>query len=284
MSTWQKLIKDSLVLCGRCAENEIPSGHKLNTAITELNDLLGEWEGEDVGLWNEIKYKFCLTPGKPSYTIGDGGDIDINHPLEIVEMRTKIISGAVTYKGTSTIAAFLALTTGTEGDYYQFTDSNDDINIDDYGVLANDITALITDSDYTIVDDSGTYIQLSEKMENDFVDLPSKQSQGTPVIFHYSPGTDTGTLELWRTGIDGSQIFFTSYEGWEEVTTSNITEAINFPKSWRSALRYSLAVAIGITAGTPSEKLDKLKMQSTAKLEKVINSNATKGSITFHVG
>lgn len=280
--TYLQLITDALILCGRIAENKIPSGQTLKTAISELNYLLGEYEGDEIGLWNEVKHKFCLTPGKPRYTMGQGQDININHPKMITEMRTKIISGAVTYKGESTIAEFLALTSGSEGDYYQFTDYNDDISIDDYGVLDNDITALITESDYTVVDDSGTYIQLNEKLENDFVDLPSKQGQGTPVIWHYSPGTDIGTLELWRTGIQGHQIFFTAYEGFQEITTADMTSDVNFPKSWLSAVKYGLAVAIGITSGTPSDKLDKIKMQAKAKLDKVINSNATKGSFTFY--
>lgn len=282
--TYLKLITKALILCGRISENKVPSGQTLKTAIDEFNDLMGEYEADEIGLWNEVKHKFCLTPGKPRYTMGDSQDIDIPHPISIIEMRTKIISGAITFKGETTIAAFLALTSASEGDYYQFTDSNDDINIDDYGVLNNDITSIITENDYTIINDNGTYIQLSEKMENDYVDLPSKQNTGTPVIFHYSPGTDVGTLELWRTGIQGHQIFFTSYEGFPEITTADMTSEINFPKSWISAVKYGLAVSIGIISGTPTEKLDKLKMQATAKLDKVINSNATKGSYTFYAG
>lgn len=282
--TWLQLITDSLKLSGRIAGNQTPQGHNLLLGLEELNDLLGEWEGDDSGLWNEVKYKFCLTPGKPRYSMGDGEDIDINHPLEIIEMRTKIIAGAVIYKGETTIAAFLTLTSATEGDYYQFTDSNDDINIDDYGVINQAVTALIDSNDYDIINDYGSEIQLSESMENDFVDLPSKQGQGTPVIFHYSPGTDSGTLELWRTGMPGHQIMFTSYEGWQEVTTDNVTGEMNFPKSWRSALKYGLAVAVGIRSGTPTEKLDKLKMQATAKFDKIVNSNATKGEIQFYAG
>jgi len=280
--TYLRLITDALILCGRISETKIPEGQALKTAITELNDLMGEYEGDEIGLWNEVKHKFCLIPGKPRYTMGEGEDIDINHPLTIVEMRTKIVNGAVTFKGETTIAEFLALTTATEGDYYQFTDSNDDINIDDYGVLDNDITVLITDGDYSIINDSGTYTQLQEKMEDDFVDLPSKQNPGTPVIWHYSPGVEIGTLELWRTGVQGHQIFFTSYEGFPEITTADMTSNINFPKSWRSAVKYGLAVAVGFRSGTPKDKLDKLKMQATAKLDKVINSNATKGSVTFY--
>lgn len=280
--TYQELIQNALLLCGKGYEGQVVSGQTLVTAINKLNNIFGEWEGEQHGTWNETEHKFCLTAGKPSYTVGISSDIDIARVVNIIEVRTKQISGAVTYKGTTTIATFLALSSGTEGDYYEFTDSNSDINIGDYGVLNTDISSLITSDDYDIVTDSGVYIDLSEYKKYDFQRLPNKQGQGTPVIYHYDPDNIIGTLYLWRTGSSGQQILFTAYHGWDTVTTANVTNSIDFPKSWQSALEYRLAAELGYIYGTQPDKLDRIETKASYFLDKAIGSNDTEGSFYFY--
>jgi hypothetical protein len=280
--TYQELITRALLLCGKGYEGQVVLGQTLKTAIDGLNDLLGLWEVQGHGTWRETEYKFCLTQYKPQYTVGSSQDIDILHPKNISEIRTKTISGAVTWKGEITIAAFLALTIATEGDYYQFTDSNSDINIGDYGVLNTDITTIITSTDYDIVDDSGVYIDLQQYRKYDYQRLPAKNNTGTPVIYHYEPGTNIGYLYLWRTGNENQHIIFTAYTGFETITTANVTDDIAFPDSWRQALLYGLSVELGLIYGTPGDKLDRLKASASAKLEAVVGSNVTESEVIFY--
>ena len=280
--TYQELLTNALVLCGRLAEGAVANGQTIKTALSKLNSVLGDWESEQLGTWDEVLQKFCLTPGKSSYTVGTGQDIDINRPLAIVDMRTKVIAGAVSFKGKTDIATFLALTAATEGDYYEITDSNGTIEIGDYVVLNTTITTTITSDDYDIVTDQASYSFPQEYKYGDYIQLPNIQGQGTPVIFHYKPGTETGTLYLWRTGNDGSQITFTSYEGWQDITTSDLTSNINFPESWKNALEYNIAVELGMIYGTPIDKLDRIKVVATSKLALVRGTNITEGGITFY--
>ncbi len=286
--TYQELIYNALVLCGRIAEGQVVDGLTEKTAINKINNILGIWEGEEYGAWTEQEYKYCITPGKPTYTVGVGGDIETARAVNIVEMRTKKIAGAVEYKGTTTIAAFLALSSGTEGDYYQFTDSNDTIGYDDYGVLNTDITVTITSADYDIITDDGIYIDLSEYKKYDFQRLPNKNKLGTPVTFHYEPPADEdsvlGTLFIWGTGTAGDQLLFTAYLGWDKLTTGTVTGNINFPKSWRDALEYTLAFELGMIYATPPDKLSIIKSLSDAKTDAVIGSTTTDGGITFYYG
>lgn len=280
--TYQELITNALVLCGRLAEGAIPDGQTAKTAVSKLNNVFGSAELKSMGTWNEVLHKFCLSPGKPSYTVGTGQDIDINRSLSIVELRTKIINGAVFYKGQASIATVLALTTATNGDYYEITDSNGTIEIGDYVVLNKDITVLITSSDYDVVTDQGSYSFPQEYKYDDFIQLPNTQGQGTPVIFHYRPGTTSGTLYLWRTGNAGQQITFTSFEGWQDITSDDLTSDVNFPEGWKMAIEYKLAVECGMVYGTPVEKLDRLKSVANVELDNASGSNITEGGTTFY--
>lgn len=280
--TYQELIAQSLTRSGRGYEGQVVSGQTLVTSISLLNQILGDWENEELGLWLEQEYGFCPTNGKDQYTVGDSQEIDIDHPISIVEVRTKIVSGAVTWKGETTVTAFLALTSGTEGDYYQFTDSNTDISIGDFGILNTDITALITDDDYDLVSDSGVYIPLDEYKSYDYDELPDKFGTGTPVIFHYKPGTSTGTLYLWKTGTAGTHLKFTAYKGFTEITTGNVTGTLDFPKSWRRALEYALAYEMAFFYSAPPDKIAALELKASQYLESAIGSNKTEGGLKFY--
>jgi len=280
--TYQELIAQSLTLSGKGYEGQVVAGQTLKTAISKLNGILGDWENEDLGTWREQEYGFCPTNGKDQYTVGTSQEIDIDHPISIVEMRSKIVPGAVTWKGETTVAAFLALSTASEGDYYQFTDSNTDISIGQFGVLNTDITVAITSDDYDLVSDSGVYIPLDEYMSYDYDELPDKYGTGTPLTFHYAPGTTTGTLYLWKTGTSGSHLKFTTYKGFTEITTSNVTDVLDFPKSWRRALEYALAYELGFFYSAPPDKIAALEMKAAQHLESAIGSNKTEGGIIFY--
>lgn len=280
--TYQELISEALTESGKGYEGQVVAGQTLKTCLSKLNNILGEWESDELGTWREQIYQFCLTSGKDNYTVGDSQEIDIPHPVEIVEVRTKLVTGAVTWKGETTVATFLALTSATEGDYYQFTDFNDDISIGEFGVLSTDITALITSSDYDLVSDSAVYIPLSEFKSYDYDELPDKFGTGTPVTFHYKPGVDVGTLYLWRTGNTGQHLKFTSYRGFPEITTNNVTDDIDFPKSWRQALIYALAFELALFYSAPPAKIDKLEDIAATKLETAMGSNVTEGGVSFY--
>lgn len=280
--TYQELISQAVALSGKGAEGQVVTGKTLKTALNKLNEILGDWENEDLGTWLEQEYQFCTTVGKDVYTVGTGKDIDIDHPLSFVEMSTKTIPGAVTWKGKTTVAVFLALTAATEGDYYQFTDSDGTILIGDFGVINKDVTVLITSSDYDLVKDSGIYITLDEYMYSDYDGLPDKYGQGTPLIFHYKPGTTYGELYLWKTGALGAHLRFTTYKGFTEITTSNVTDVLDFPKSWRRALEYALAYELAFFYSAPPDKITKLETKAYQHLEGAKGSNKTSGSIQFH--
>lgn len=280
--TYQELISESMTLAGVGYDGQVLSGQKLVTAISKLNEIIGDWEADRLGTWREQITGYCLTSGKDKYTVGPSQDINITHPVDIVSVGTKEVTGAITYKGETTVSAFLALTSGSDGDYYQFTDSNSTISIGDFGVLNTDITALITVNDYDLVKDNGVYIPLSEYKSYDYELLPDKFGTGTPVIYHYKPDITTGTLYLWKTGNSGQHIRITSYRGFTEVTTSNVTGNIEFPKSWRRALKYSLAYELGLFYSAPPDKITLLDAKAFEYLEKASGTNVTEGGVRFY--
>ncbi len=280
--TYIELISQALTLSGKGYEGQIAEGQTLKTALSKLSGILGDWENEELGTWKESEQAFCLTVGKNKYSVGTGLEIDFARPLSIVDLETKQIPGAVTYKGETTVAVFLALTTATLGDYYQFTDANSTISIGEFGVLNKNISALITSSDYDLQDDSAVYIPLDEYMSYDFEELPNKFGNGTPLIFHYKPGIESGELFLWKTGNVGQHLKFTIYTGFTEVTTANVTGNLDFPKSWRRCLEYSLAYELGLFYSAPPDKIALLSAQADKFLESAMGSNKTEGSVIFY--
>lgn len=78
------------------------------------------------------------------------------------------LTKAITDKGNSTVADFLALSSASYGDYYTFTDSGSGITAGEIGILNNDISTTITSDDYTIVD-SLTDTALIKRIESTYL-------------------------------------------------------------------------------------------------------------------
>ena len=56
------------------------TGHGLDL----LNDMIEEWAGESLLIYEQTEESFSLTVDKTSYTIGTGGDFDTTRPEEIL--------------------------------------------------------------------------------------------------------------------------------------------------------------------------------------------------------
>lgn len=78
------------------------------------------------------------------------------------------LTSSLTDKGSITVASFLALSSGSYGDYYTFSDSGSGITAGQIGTLNNDISATITADDYSIFDDI-TETALIERIEASYM-------------------------------------------------------------------------------------------------------------------
>ncbi len=75
------LIKRSLVLINAIAAGETPDAQQSNDALLTLNEMLDSWSTETLAVYRDDAASFITTIGKAVYTIGAGGDIDVERPV-----------------------------------------------------------------------------------------------------------------------------------------------------------------------------------------------------------
>lgn len=86
MNTIRDLITSSFRLLGTIQANEVPSPEDMDNAFDSLNSMLDSWSTEKLSIYSMNQYKFEFNPGQKEYTVGPGGDWDIDRPMEIVSL------------------------------------------------------------------------------------------------------------------------------------------------------------------------------------------------------
>lgn len=87
---------------------------------------------------------------------------------------------------------------------------------------------------------SGQEIQMIQLGRMDYLDLPNKDNQGTPVQFYYQPRQDTGNLFLWPAPASTETLInFTYYKPLDVFDDS--ADRAEFPNEWIEALVMGLA-------------------------------------------
>ena len=82
MSTVRELINGAARLVGIIQQNEALTGDNLNVALYSLNHMIDSWSNNRLMIYNINEYVFPLT-GASSYTLGPGGDWNVERPMKI---------------------------------------------------------------------------------------------------------------------------------------------------------------------------------------------------------
>lgn len=88
------VITGALRKIGAYAPGESLSAADANDALDILNGLLDTLSMQHFAVFNNIETVVTLTPGKQSYTVGTGGNINIERPLRITEVFSRITTGS----------------------------------------------------------------------------------------------------------------------------------------------------------------------------------------------
>lgn len=86
------LITGTLRLIGQYAPGESLSADDANDALDMLNGLFDVLSNESFSVFNNNENIVTLTPGKSIYTVGVGGDINIQRPLRITQAYSRVTS------------------------------------------------------------------------------------------------------------------------------------------------------------------------------------------------
>lgn len=84
------LITGALRKTGEYAAGEPLSSEDANAALDSLNGLLDVWSNESLAIYNNNENTVSLTPGKYVYTVGVGGEINIQRPLRITQAYSRL--------------------------------------------------------------------------------------------------------------------------------------------------------------------------------------------------
>ena len=82
-----EIIKDALILVGGLEDDETPSAAQEQYAMRALNRMAKAWSAKGLKAWVWKEATLDLVIAQPSYTLGPGGDLVINRPLQIANAR-----------------------------------------------------------------------------------------------------------------------------------------------------------------------------------------------------
>lgn len=98
MATMRELITGSLRLINAVGVNESPTADDMDVSLKAFNGMLDSWSAERLGIFTINPYYFPLIADQQHYTLGSGGDWDIDRPMQIqqayVSYGASLVPGA----------------------------------------------------------------------------------------------------------------------------------------------------------------------------------------------
>jgi len=83
-ATSYDIINDALGLLGVYQPGDTLSDADAQRGLTTLDDMMDAWSNESLSCYAILEQSTVLVPGKQSYTIGPGGDINTTRPLRLI--------------------------------------------------------------------------------------------------------------------------------------------------------------------------------------------------------
>jgi len=82
-----EIIKDALILIGGLEDDETPTASQAQYALRMLNRMVKAWSVKGLKAWQWRDDVLGLIQGQSQYDLGPTGDLDINRPLQISNVR-----------------------------------------------------------------------------------------------------------------------------------------------------------------------------------------------------
>lgn len=87
------LVTGTLRKIGQYAPGETLDAQDAQDAMDTFNGMLDLWSAQNLSVYNQIETVKSLTSGQASYTVGLGGDFNIERPLRMVKAYSRITTG-----------------------------------------------------------------------------------------------------------------------------------------------------------------------------------------------
>jgi hypothetical protein len=174
-----QIIKDALILVGGLEDDETPTPAQEQYAMRMLNRMCKAWSKKGLKAWVWKEATLTLVVEQQSYTMGVGGNLVINRPIEIANAR-RVIDGVET--------------------------------------------------------------QIEIRSRQEYMNQPSKDSEGKPVYVYFDPQLTQAKLYVWPAPDDTDSIKF-SYKSYIE-DFDTLADTPYFPSEWLLAIVYNLALLL----------------------------------------
>jgi hypothetical protein len=92
MTTALEFIRRSLRLANVVGDGQTPSSEDAADGLAWLNDLLDSWSSESLMVYAQVPDTVVMTPGQSVYTIGTGGNFNIDRPVRL-RSATQTVQG-----------------------------------------------------------------------------------------------------------------------------------------------------------------------------------------------
>jgi hypothetical protein len=130
---------------------------------------------------------------------------------------------------------------------------------------------------------AGNEIPLIAITRQDWMAIPNKTTEATPVQYYYDPFTINGTLYVWPTPPVGTtDVIVLDCDRQLDIMNDSLND-YDFPPQWLECITYNLAARIAPEYGLPLSERAMLDQQAGALLAKVGTDDRDIASIFFGV-
>lgn len=256
VKTRNTIITQALRIIGVVAEGEDPTASQIQDSAIRLDWMIKTWQNTGVHLWKEDEATLFLVAGQQSYTLGSGSSEHATTSFTETTLSADEASGQTVLSVTSSTGVAV-------GDFVGVTQDDNTIHWSTLTVISPfTIADALTDDAasgnsviyYTSNIDKPLRIPDARRRQDsqdirmthlgriDYLNLPSKETTGTPVQYYYKPNISDGELFLWPTAQNAStqRVLFSFYDLIDVF--DNSADAPDFPNEWIQTIVYNLAV------------------------------------------
>lgn len=129
----------------------------------------------------------------------------------------------------------------------------------------------------------GSEIPLVQLTRSDWMAIPNKTTQSTPVQYYYDAQTINGVLKVWPAPTTGTtDVIIIDCDRQLDVMVDSLND-FDFPPQWLEPICYSLAARLAPEYGLPLSERQMLEKEAEALMNGVLLDDRDLGSVFFGV-
>lgn len=277
--TRNTILTQALRMIGAIAEDEQPSAAQIQDGAIRLDWMVKRWQASGAHLWTEKEATLFLVAGQQNYQLGGTNTDNVTVTFRESTLSADEAAGQTVLSVTDTTGLLV-------NDFIGISLDDNTIHWTTVTVVSPVTISVALPSAaasgkavvyYTTKIGKALRIPDARRRENsqdiemehlgrrDYLALPVKSTQGTPVQYYYRPDIDDGTIFIWPTASSAvnQRLLFTFYDTIDVFDTS--ASAADFPNEWVQAIVYNIAVDLAPDYGQPLPQTVLIKAEQMYK-------------------